>query len=508
MKPPSQVCKKHNNLRLEFFCTFHDTVCCQICMSQYHRTCAKILPIDVAAKGAKRSRITDDLLSQLESVHDTLDGIKQRKLENIKEIEDQDKVIRSTVSKLRQKVIERLNVIEKELYDELSNLKKVSISKLEQEARKIQNAEDVVKSYKEHVDFEKEHGTDRETFYTVHVIKSHMADIEEGMLQTKSRTGFISIVFRENGDILENLNTFGSLSLKSSTKTTTFRKDAQLVTKEEYKEKFIQSFDYSYEFNVSADQDVMITGMAITDDKRLLLCGGGKYNIIVCTLQGKHLQDCKLAGEPWDVAITTDRDRKAVATLPYLYALQFINISSMTAGKMVKFDWRVYGIATINKHIIVGGRSCLLILDNNGTKLYEMAVPSISVFYIHPRENSDIYYSDSTNVYCMKSDGRHVFCQNLSNLESPRNIVTDNRGNIYVVGHRSNNLHRLTSDGIALDILLSKKDGLKGPFVLCFSENQRILFVSNNNGKTITAYTTVYAPPSKEAEIQELLRYL
>jgi hypothetical protein len=144
----------------------------------------------------------------------------------------------------------------------------------------------IVKSYKEHVDFEKEHGTDRETFYTVHVIKSHMADIEEGMLQTKSRTGFISIVFRENGDIVENLNTFGSLSLKSSTKTTTFRKDAHLVRKEEYKEKFIQSFNYSYEFNVSADQDVMITGMAITDDKRLLLCGGGKYNIIVCTLQG------------------------------------------------------------------------------------------------------------------------------------------------------------------------------------------------------------------------------
>jgi phosphopantetheine adenylyltransferase len=75
--------------------------------------------------------------------------------------------IKSSLSADRQKVIERLNVIEKELYDELSNLKKVSISKLEQEARKIQNAEDVVKSYKEHVDFEKEHGNCHSRYHDI-----------------------------------------------------------------------------------------------------------------------------------------------------------------------------------------------------------------------------------------------------------------------------------------------------------------------------------------------------
>jgi hypothetical protein len=65
---------------------------------------------------------------------------------------------------------------------------------------------------------------------------------------------------------------------------------------------------------------------------------------------------------------------------------------------------------------------------------------------VHSRIHSQV-------ILCiLQSTDIHVFCQNLSNLESPRNIVTDNRGNIYVVGHRSNNLHRLTSDGIALDI--------------------------------------------------------
>ncbi|VDI80244.1 Hypothetical predicted protein [Mytilus galloprovincialis] len=507
MKLSSQFCKTHTNQRLEYHCLFHDAICCQNCMTHNHRACANIIPIDIAAKGAKESRSISDLLSQLENIQQSLDGIRQRKLQNIKQIDDQDIAIRNTVSRLRQKVTERLNVIEKELYDELKNLKQSGKSKLERESRKLQQTADLVKSHREQIEFEKQNGTDKQTFLAAHIIKEYVIGIEERILHMKSRTGTISLVFQENGDILDSIGSFGSLSLSSNTKTS-FNMDEKHSKEVEQRESFIQGFDFSYKFDVNVKQDVMITGIAATDDNRLLLCGGGKCNIIITTLEGKYLQDCKLTGEPWDVAITREREGKAVATLPILYAIQFINTNSMVAGKMVKFNWRVYGIATIDKRIIVGGKNSLQILDTDGIKLSEITVPSISVFYIHPRENGDFYYSDCTYVYCMKPDGRHVFCQDVSNLDSPRNIVTDTRGNLYVAGHRSNNVHRLSSDGISLDVPLSKEDAINGPFAICFSLDQSKLCVSNRNGKTITVYDTMYAPQSREKDIENLLKYL
>jgi hypothetical protein len=44
---------------LDFYCSDHDDICCKSCIADVHRTCGKIKPLDVAAKGVKSAIMFD-----------------------------------------------------------------------------------------------------------------------------------------------------------------------------------------------------------------------------------------------------------------------------------------------------------------------------------------------------------------------------------------------------------------------------------------------------------------
>jgi hypothetical protein len=50
---------------LDFYCSDHDDICCKSCIADEHRTCGKIKPLDVAAKGVKRATMLEDFASEV-----------------------------------------------------------------------------------------------------------------------------------------------------------------------------------------------------------------------------------------------------------------------------------------------------------------------------------------------------------------------------------------------------------------------------------------------------------
>ena len=61
----------------------------------------------------------------------------------------------------------------------------------------------------------------------------------------------------------------------------------------------------------------------------------------------------------------------------------------------------------------------------------------------------------------------------------PCGISVDNDGNVYVVGHTSNNVVVISSDGQRHRQLLSDKDGLLYPIVLDYDRSTNRLLVVN-----------------------------
>ncbi|CAC5423233.1 unnamed protein product [Mytilus coruscus] len=62
----NQHCSKHSGMLLDLFCVDHDTLSCRQCMTEEHRACNKLLPLDVAAKDVGSSALVSDLLKDFE----------------------------------------------------------------------------------------------------------------------------------------------------------------------------------------------------------------------------------------------------------------------------------------------------------------------------------------------------------------------------------------------------------------------------------------------------------
>jgi DNA-binding beta-propeller fold protein YncE len=83
-------------------------------------------------------------------------------------------------------------------------------------------------------------------------------------------------------------------------------------------------------------------------------------------------------------------------------------------------------------------------------------------------------------VTCCDSHGTTQWAFNYRHvLQGPRGISVDNDGNLYVVGHWSNNLVVISPDGQRYRQLLSSTDGLVNPFVLDYDKSTiRLLIFS------------------------------
>ena len=127
--------------------------------------------------------------------------------------------------------------------------------------------------------------------------------------------------------------------------------------------------------------------------------------------------------------------------------------------------------------LAVAGKDSMHVLDHQGHLVRKTKTKS---------ENRD-----DMSLYCIKSDGEEVFTYNSPDLCSAWGVTTDNRGNVYIVGCYSNNIHRLRPDGTFIDIILKEKDNIKYPLTCCFNRNYRKLYVLNNNGGVISVFNVV-----------------
>ncbi|CAG2206100.1 unnamed protein product [Mytilus edulis] len=70
-----RTCSDHPDMSLEFYCSNHESLCCRTCSVNTHRTCGKILPIDVAARGIKSSVMLNDVKADLNNLLKTTEQL-------------------------------------------------------------------------------------------------------------------------------------------------------------------------------------------------------------------------------------------------------------------------------------------------------------------------------------------------------------------------------------------------------------------------------------------------
>lgn len=88
-----RFCDKHIK-KIEFYCMFHDVVCCRTCVLESHRSCEQVEEVDDVSGSIKSSALVEDVSNAIPELAKTLDAIIKTRQKNIEAINSQETVIK------------------------------------------------------------------------------------------------------------------------------------------------------------------------------------------------------------------------------------------------------------------------------------------------------------------------------------------------------------------------------------------------------------------------------
>ncbi|XP_063427114.1 uncharacterized protein LOC134710657 [Mytilus trossulus] len=460
-------------------------------MANTHRTCGKIQPIDVAAKGCKTSSMLEDVSKDITSLLISSKALfedRQKKKTNVGQ--SKAKVLKE-ISRFRQEINDHLDQLENKCCSEVDILEHTISKTVGKELIEADKRQHVIQNIWQQVDFFTKHGSESQLFIFLNTVKSDISRQAASLQDIIPSLEPNDLEF-EPLDLISVMKSFGSVKKCSIPCTVNYQhhKHMQAQTRK-ILQKVPTKFEFEKKVNISKGR---ITCIAVTVDNTLLLCNDETKQISSMNETGQHLQTCTVAaGRVWGIALITGTP-EAIVTLPDNRLIQFFNVTSFTLGRQIKVDIDPYGVAVVKDIVIVGSNrgEVVFIQRVSGKWLNTLNVgfgTIVSIVSVVNDQDELLYccdYAGGNMVIGLKFDGTPIFSHSLS---GPMCLALDSKRNSYVTGYDSNDLHRLSADATVDDILLGNADGLDHPLAVAFNMTFEKLYISNGgNNKSVLIF--------------------
>ena len=199
--PPSYEinCEIHTDVKIDYFCSQHDVVCCRVCLSDSHRSCETVIPLDVASKDVLNSSLLSDTLKEQDYMTETLQKMKKNRDENKKLLKQKKSLIIKQISDIAEKLI-----------TEVGSVQEKNEEKINTEKHVICQLRSVLEDNKQELEFLKDHGSNNQLFLTLRKQITIIQKTENKIHDMTSAFNEIDMEFEEIKNV--NIETIGSLS--------------------------------------------------------------------------------------------------------------------------------------------------------------------------------------------------------------------------------------------------------------------------------------------------------
>ncbi|XP_052064423.1 uncharacterized protein LOC127704425 [Mytilus californianus] len=489
----SKDCDVHTDQRTVLYCTQHDKVICDLCLSDTHKHCESIISIDRAAKGVNCGTALADLKSRMKHLSKMFNEVLICQTKDEKLFDRQKDNILQQISSTRQQMNNRLDKIEKETIDELNKQYNTTKQKMYEAKRKTQRRQEAVATWINELSSIESISNEVLLFQTIKVMdnKTHIEETNICELSKQNKIEFDSF---DTNDLPMVLKSMGKISLtENQMHIPELQHNLQQVqvprkSTEDESGKIQRTYSFLTEVLGS---DVRISNGCFVSGKRLLLSHYNSLHIYVCGYDGNDVHQIKLKHKSRDVAII---DNKRAIVSSANEGFQILDLTTLTIGRCIKPGRKgCYAVTCSNGQIWTSnGGTTISQIDISGNILRSITTKNeIRDFCID--NDSNIYYTErsfsDSNVYRITPDRQEsIFCSH-SDLNRPRGIDVDDKGNVYVGGMMSDNIHRISSDGKDRQIILTKEDGINYSWDLCYNRENKQLFVVNDNTKSVAIYS-------------------
>ena len=473
-------CEIHTDVQIDYFCSQHDVVCCRVCLSDSHRSCESVLPLDSASKDVRNSSLLSDTLEEQDYMTETLQKIEENRDENKKILKQKKSLIVKQISAAKSKVLKYLDDIEERLITEVESVQEKHEEKINKEKHDIYQLTSILKDNKQELEFVKDHGSNNQLFLTLRKQITNIQKTDKKIHDMSSAINEIDMEFKEIKNV--NIETIGSLSQITRPCPIKYKSmKAQHEQVEVDRSQTLTEFIKEDEINLTRG----VTDMAVTSDNKLLLCDYDDKKVYIYKDYKTYEDEISLTSPPRCITVVPCTD-KAVVTLPREESIQFINTTNNTKDNKINIGEECYGVTAGKDKIYIGGINKVIILNIDGSLVRKITTPGLNYNLLYNERNDQLLLRQMNELCCINLDGHVIYRYTISGYQG---LAVDQQGHVYISGIHSHDIHRLSPDGTFRDIVFSKHDGVHGPRSIAFNNDFTKLFIINNGGKTVLVYS-------------------
>ena len=490
-----EFCNEHDE-RFQIYCQKHACPCCRICIIESHNKCQDITVLEDVVQDVKSSHMFKEIESLIDEMIGNVGKIRKNKETNSAAVTEQKQIIESEIRKLRTKVSNHLDKLQEDLMKELTEAKTTITEKTRELMVSLDEKEKELTEYQTTIVNIKQYASDLQTFLAMKQIEDDVEILDTSIhdlinSDSLNRTKLSCKIDITLKNIATNIDRFGEVVVESKPCELIFGrkkdKQAQMMVADP-PPMSVDNIQLNLKQKINT-KGVSIRGCTLLTDGRMLFSSYdtnivrfinkdgvelfqiGKDKTGCCTYDTVYIKDNN------NVAVSFGGGDKRCITI--------LDIENKKVVTNIAMNTVIYSMA-------VRGRTIYYCAGKKGLKMINLSDKSVSDIINSDMSSDDYVATCRDKLYYTTFNTDTVTCCDLHGttqwqfkdqrvLLYPCGISVDNEGNVYVVGHASNNVVVISSDGQRHRQLLSNKDGLVDPVVLDYDRSTNNLLVVNDS---------------------------
>ncbi|KAK3577168.1 hypothetical protein CHS0354_037506 [Potamilus streckersoni] len=472
-------CQEHEEEDLKFYCKDHKIACCASCCIVHHRNCDQVLDLRRDANNLLNDVKPLHILDEMKIIENLLMNFEKKNDANIANLESQVQEMTNKIKEIRKKLNDLLDALERNVKSEGRQLCKQEAIRKQEENHECQALFNAIRNSHVTLETVMKHGSDLQIFIVASRMDTQMKSYNEQVKEKFDETETVILDLEFDPQIqcfLAQSSDIGRLVCRKEREGFPMsRMDNPL------KECQVEMMEGVMIFGPDGKGDGH-TGVTYLRGDQVMLTDFMNKKVLLLNSSYQYIASATLPGSPRDICVVDDKE--VVVSLTGMKTLQFLCVTNgfIKLTRTVHTRYACQGIAPGRRGDIVVSGNC-----NDNGKYYWSLINSkgveetcyqfdcqcnLSMTYVAVNSSCTRVYitvMNANSLYCFNMDGRMMFQYSPDSLRYPVGVATDKNDYVYLVGHESQNIHQLTSDGTPLGIITN--DIPYDVYAICFNNN-------------------------------------
>ncbi|CAG2252680.1 unnamed protein product [Mytilus edulis] len=481
--------------KFEWFCKSHDQALCVTCLPSEHKSCSDVIPIDVAATNARQSTAISDLQEAIEVTLRNITLCINNRNTATKDIEKQEKDIRTIIRNTRTKINGHLDELEEKLMQTLVSATKTCKSSSSNLLQQLNIREKRLITLKDQLLQMKNFASELQVFLgTRQIDKLVMSEIKSIKTVSNSLYDYkFNLVLNDDIQNLSNcaVKEFGGIKTTEHASNIVMKelKIEQAQVQQNLQPSGNVKLEVIAMVDIKKEEHMCITGCAILPNGHLLFANYTyKQKLLEYSEEGTYIGSIPVSAIPYDITVL-DSDRIAITYLDKEF-FEIFNYRKSQVEKKIKTE--CWGLSYSNGKIYIK-LDKVAVYNIKGKKLCSLAIlGEEDSCYISASENK-VFCSNEQNgsVCCYDIKGQKVWKFHDNSLMHTCGVATDDSGNVFVASRVPKNIILIQNDGKTYRNLLNLNE-YSSPRTVCYNKDNNTLLYCDAFGRHCALYKVLY----------------